>query len=73
MANLKLGAIHDEKPVKIACDLPAATYRDLCAYADALGKQTGQPMSDPARLVGPMIERFMASDRAFRRPHHTKV
>jgi len=39
MAKLKLGAIPDEKPFKIALELPAAVHRDLVAYADYLKSQ----------------------------------
>ena len=42
MAKLKLGAIADDKPVKLTVELPAAVHRDLVAYADALGQETGQ-------------------------------
>ena len=65
MTKLKLGPLLDDKPVKIAADLPAEVHRDLVAYAEALSKETGQPISDPARLIPAMLERFMASDRAF--------
>ena len=65
MAKLKLGAIADDKPVKLAIELPAAIHRDLVAYADALGRETGQAAIDPAKLVGPMLARFIAGDRAF--------
>ncbi|TIN95498.1 MAG: DUF2274 domain-containing protein [Mesorhizobium sp.] len=65
MTKLKLGAIADDKPVKISIDLPAAIHRDLIAYAEVLGRETGQTVGEPARLIAPMIERFMATDRAF--------
>ena len=65
MSKLKLGALADDKPVKVAIELPAAVHRDLVAYAEALGRATGQPVSEPAKLIAPMIERFMATDRAF--------
>jgi len=67
MPKLKLGPLLDDKPVKITADLPADVHRDLIAYAQALAKETGEPISDPARLVPVMIARFMASDRAFTR------
>jgi hypothetical protein len=35
MAKLKLGAIADDKPVKLTVELPAAVHSDLLAYADA--------------------------------------
>jgi hypothetical protein len=65
MAKLKLGAIIDEKPVKLTVELPAAVHRDLLAYAKALARETGQPIADPLKLVAPMLARFMATDRAF--------
>jgi len=64
MAKLRLGPIADEKPVKLAVELPAAVHRDLVAYAEALGRETGQTF-EPARLVAPMLARFMAADRGF--------
>ena len=36
MATLKLGAIIDERPVRLTIELPAAVHRDLTAYADVL-------------------------------------
>ncbi|MGE4281500.1 MAG: hypothetical protein FD119_1940 [Stygiobacter sp.] len=65
MATLKLTSIPDDKPVKLTIDLPAAVYRDLVAYAEAIGRQSGQAAPDPAKLIAPMIQRFMATDRAF--------
>ena len=65
MAQLKLGAIADDKPIKLTVELPAAIHRDLVAYADALGRETGQATIDPAKLVAPMLARFIAGDRAF--------
>jgi hypothetical protein len=44
---------------------PADVHRDLAVYADALARETGQAVSDPAKLVAPMLARFMATDRAF--------
>ena len=65
MAKLKLGAITDDKPVKLTVELPAALHRDLVAYGQALARETGQGVVDPTKLVGPMLARFMATDRAF--------
>lgn len=65
MTKLKLGPIADEKPVKLAIELPAAVHRNLVAYAEVLGRESGQPIAEPAKLIVPMIERFMATDRAF--------
>ena len=65
MAKLKLGAIADEKPVKLTVELPAVVHRDLLAYAEALARETGHAIADPLKLVAPMLARFMATDRAF--------
>ncbi|MEO9336724.1 DUF2274 domain-containing protein [Mesorhizobium sp. SB112] len=65
MTKLKLGPITEDKPVKVALDLPAALYRDLVAYADALARETGQAAADPKKLVVPMLERFITTDRGF--------
>ena len=65
MSKLKLGPIVDEKPVKVTVELPAAVNRDLIAYAEVLGGETGQPVTDPGKLIAPMIKKFMATDRAF--------
>lgn len=64
MTKLKLSAIDDDKPVKLTVSLPAALHRNLVAYADVLAKETGKPV-EPAKLVAPMLEKFIASDRAF--------
>jgi hypothetical protein len=66
MAKLKLTAVPDDRPVKITVELPATVNRDLADYADVLGRETGQKI-DPAKLIAPMLARFMATDRAFLR------
>jgi len=63
MAKLKLGPIADDKPVRIAVDLPAALHRDLIEYGRLLA-QGGTPV-EPAKLVVPMLERFVSTDRGF--------
>jgi hypothetical protein len=65
MSKLKLGPLEDDKPIKVVVELSAATHRDLLAYAETLGKETGRSIGEPAKLIAPMIERFMASDRGF--------
>ncbi|TPK95320.1 MULTISPECIES: DUF2274 domain-containing protein [unclassified Mesorhizobium] len=67
MTKLKLSAIPDDRPVKITIEVPAALHRDLLAYAEVLAHETGQAIADPAKLIAPMLTRFMATDRAFRK------
>ncbi len=66
MTRLKLGPLVDNKPVRVVVDLPAEVHRDLLAYADALGRETGgKSRVEAAKLVAPMLARFMATDREF--------
>ncbi|GLR90249.1 DUF2274 domain-containing protein [Bradyrhizobium iriomotense] len=66
MTKLKLGPLEDDKPVKLTIELPAAVFRDLKSYAEILTRSGGgTPPAEPAKLIAPMIERFMATDRAF--------
>ena len=67
MAKLKLGALANDKPTRVAIELSAALHRDLVAYAEVLARETGQPIAEPTKLIAPMIQRFMATDRAFAR------
>jgi hypothetical protein len=65
LAKLKLSAIADDRPVKLTVELPASVYRDLVAYGQVLARETGQGAVEPAKLIAPMLVRFMATDRAF--------
>ncbi|MGE0499647.1 MAG: DUF2274 domain-containing protein [Rhizobiaceae bacterium] len=65
MTKLKLGPIANDKPVKVTIELPAPLHRDLAAYAEVLARVTGQPAADPMKLIVPMLERFIATDRGF--------
>ena len=64
MAKLKLSAVPDDRPVKLTVELPAAVHRDLVAYAELLACQNGHKI-EPAKLVAPMLARFMSTGRAF--------
>lgn len=65
MGTLKLGAIVEDKPLRITVELPAAVHRDLAAYAAAHGAEHGRPSQAVEKLVSPMLAAFMAGDRAF--------
>lgn len=70
MAKLKLGAIVDDKPVKLTIEL-----RQPCIVIGFLGlkssREGGQSAHDPAKLIAPILARFMATDRAFARSRKT--
>lgn len=71
MHKLKLGTLEDDRPVKVTVELSAAVHRNLVSYAEILGRQTGQPAVEPTKLIGPMLARFMATDRAFAKQKRT--
>lgn len=71
MIKLKLGPIVDDKPVKVTVELPGPLHRDLVAYAEALARESDEPVADPVRLIVPMLERFIASDRGFAKARRT--
>lgn len=67
MTKLKLSAIPDDKPVKVTIELPAAVFQDLQAYAAILAHSSSADVPpDPMKLIVPMIQRFMATDKGFR-------
>jgi hypothetical protein len=67
MPRLKIGALDGEKPVEVTIELPAAVDRDLKAYAEVIKRESGHSVADPTKLIAPMLKRFIATDRAFRR------
>jgi hypothetical protein len=71
VAKLKLTAVPDDRPVKLTIEVPAAVHRDLVAYAEVLARQTNQKV-EPAKLIAPMLARFMSTDRAFLRARREK-
>jgi hypothetical protein len=64
MTKLKLSDVQSDKPVKLTIELPAAVHRELTIYAEVLARETGQSV-EPAKLIAPMLARFMTSDRGF--------
>ncbi len=65
MARLKLGALVDEKPVRLMVELPAPVHRDLLAYAALHATENALGAAQADRLVAPMLAMFMADDREF--------
>ena len=72
MAKLRLSALNNDKPVKVAVELPATVHQDLVVYAEILARESNQPINDPVKLIAPMLARFMATDRAFAKARHAR-
>ncbi|WP_425452640.1 DUF2274 domain-containing protein [Paracoccus lutimaris] len=61
--------IADDKPVKVTVELPAALHRDVTDFGRLL-TEGGMPV-EPAKLVVPMLERFVAIDHGFAKVRRT--
>ena len=66
MPKLKLSPLPDDKPVKVTVTLSAELAGLIASYGAAVGSTDGKPPSIE-RLIPPIIERFIRSDRAFTR------
>ena len=66
MMKLKLGPIPDDKPVRLTIIISAELATLLRAYAEAVGSGNTKPVT-VERIVPPMLERFIRTDRAFMR------
>lgn len=65
MTRLKLADLADEKPVKMTIEVPSRLHRELLAYASAINDGDPKGAPTPERLIPPMIERFIATDRSY--------
>jgi len=61
---LKLAGLQDDTPVKLTIELTADVHRDLVRYSAVLSETEGRPFT-ASQLIGPMLSRFMATDRTF--------
>ena len=73
MAKLKLSPIADDNPIKVTLELPAGLHRDLTVYAEILGREGGDLKPDPVRLIVPMLQRFIATDRVFAKTRRSEA
>jgi hypothetical protein len=67
MTRLKLSDINSEAPVKLTIEIPSRLHRSLIDYAIVLNGGVSEGAPQPSALIGPIIERFIASDREFAR------
>lgn len=71
MTRLKLSDLADEKPVRLTLEVSARMHRELVAYAIALNDGEAKGAPPPERLIPPMIERFIATDRSYAKSRRT--
>lgn len=71
MTRLKLADLADEKPMRLMVELSARLHRELVAYALALNDGEAKGAPPPERLIPPIIERFIATDRSYAKTRRT--
>ena len=66
--GLRLGPIVEDKPIKVTLELSSILHAQLSEYAVLHARENGisAPLP-PERLIAPMLERFIATDRGFAR------
>jgi hypothetical protein len=72
MPKLKLGAIPDDKPVRLTVTLTAELHALLVEYAEAHEKAFDRKVA-LEKLVPHMLERFIRTDRAFAKTRRVKT
>ena len=65
MTRLKLEDLADEKPARLTVEVSARLHRELLAYAAVFNGGEAKGAPTPERLIPPMIERFIATDRSY--------
>lgn len=65
MTRLKFADLSDEKPVKLTIEVSSRLHRELLAYGLAINSGDTRDAPTPERLIPPIIERFIATDRSF--------
>ncbi len=71
MTRLTLADLADEKPVRLTVEVSARLHRELLAYAAVLDGGDAKGAPTPERLIPPMIERFIATDRSYAKSRRT--
>lgn len=67
MAKLRLRAPNNDKPVKVTVEIASNRSQGSRRLCEILARESGQSARDPAKLIAPMLARFVATDRAFAR------
>jgi hypothetical protein len=65
VTRLRLKDLSDEKPVRLTVEVSARLHRELLAYAIALNGGDTKGAPTPERLIPPMIDRFITTDRSY--------
>jgi hypothetical protein len=65
MTKLRISSLQDEKPIRLTLEIPARLHRDLLAYCSILAREESEKSASPEKLIVPMVERFIKSDKVF--------
>jgi hypothetical protein len=71
VTRLKLEDLADQKPVRLTVEVSARLHREMVAYATALNGGDAKGAPTPERLIPPMIERFISTDRSYAKSRRT--
>ena len=71
MTRLKLADLADEKPVRLTVEVSARLHRELVAYGIALNDGDAKGAPAPEKLIPPMIDRFISTDRSYAKVRRT--
>lgn len=66
MSRLRLGPVGDDKPVKLTLEISPSLLTEIHLYSEVHARLTGRSAAlTPERLILPIVELFIASDREF--------
>lgn len=65
MTRLSLADLANEKPMRLTVEISARLHRELLSYATVVNGGDPKGAPPPERLIPPMIERFIATDRSY--------
>jgi hypothetical protein len=71
--RLKLGALIDDKPVKITVELPSSVHRNLISNAECFSSPKRPIDWRFTELIAPMVARFLATDTALSRNRENRA
>jgi len=73
MSKYRISLPVEEKPVKLRIELPTALYKDIQLYAELLSAESRSNPIEPEKLIVPMLQNFISSDKSFNKARKQKL